>query len=90
VDELSAAAGLVPQVKYLIRRLKMTEAQELAQFALTSESASEILSRAQALVQNIARLCLRAGTECTRCGGKVLSSDSPAPIQRLNDSTVIA
>ena len=60
VDELSAAAGLVPQVKYLIRRLKMSEAQELAQFALTSESASEILSRAQALVQNIAPALLES------------------------------
>ena len=34
VDELSAAPPLVPQVKFLIRRLKMTEARELAEFAL--------------------------------------------------------
>jgi len=54
VDELSAAPGLVPQIKFLIRRLKMTEARELAEFALNSESAAEILARAQELAQRVA------------------------------------
>jgi phosphotransferase system enzyme I (PtsI) len=54
VDELSAAPPLVPPVKFLIRRLKLTEAQELARFALESESASEILARCQDLAQQIA------------------------------------
>lgn len=54
VDELSATPSLVPAIKYLIRRLKMSEAKELAQFALQSESGAEILARCQALVQKIA------------------------------------
>lgn len=54
VDELSAAPPNVPQVKYLIRRLKMDEARKLAEFALGCESGAEILSRATALVEKIA------------------------------------
>ena len=51
VDELSVAAPLVPQIKFLIRRLKWDEARQLAEFALQCESGSEILSRAQALAR---------------------------------------
>jgi phosphotransferase system enzyme I (PtsI) len=54
VTELSAAPAVVPQIKYLIRRLKMTEAQALAEFALQCESASEILARCRKLVQQVA------------------------------------
>jgi len=54
VDELSAAPPLVPPVKFLIRRLKMTEAKDLAEFALNCESASEILVRCQELAHQIA------------------------------------
>jgi phosphoenolpyruvate-protein kinase (PTS system EI component) len=54
VDELSAAPSVVPQVKFLIRRLKMTEARELAEFALACDSSSEILGRTQTLARNIA------------------------------------
>jgi phosphotransferase system enzyme I (PtsI) len=54
VDELSAAPPLVPQVKYLIRRLKLTEAKEVAAFALNCESASEILARCQDISRQIA------------------------------------
>ncbi len=54
VDELSAAPGLVPQVKYLIRRLKLSEARALAELALKSESASEILAHAQQLLKRVA------------------------------------
>jgi phosphoenolpyruvate-protein phosphotransferase (PTS system enzyme I) len=54
VDELSAAPPLVPAIKFLIRRLKMSEARELATFALESESASEILGRCQELSRRIA------------------------------------
>jgi len=54
VDELSAAPPLVPAVKFLIRRLKIGEAKELADFALQSESAAEILSRCQELARQIA------------------------------------
>jgi phosphotransferase system enzyme I (PtsI) len=54
VDELSAAPSLVPQVKFIIRRLKLSEAKELAEFALNCESASEILARCQELARQIA------------------------------------
>jgi phosphotransferase system enzyme I (PtsI) len=54
IDELSAALPLVPQVKFLIRRLKMEEAKQLAAFALDSESAAEILARCQELARQIA------------------------------------
>lgn len=54
VDELSAAPALVPPVKFLIRRLKLSEAQELARFALDCESAVEILARCQELAREIA------------------------------------
>jgi phosphoenolpyruvate-protein phosphotransferase (PTS system enzyme I) len=54
VDELSAAPPLVPQVKYMVRRLKAAEAKQLAEFALDCESGSEILSRCQALARHAA------------------------------------
>jgi phosphotransferase system enzyme I (PtsI) len=54
VDELSAAPPLVPPVKFLVRRLKMSEARELAEFALKNESGAEILARCQSLAREIA------------------------------------
>lgn len=54
VDELSASAALVPAVKFIIRRLKMDEARQLADFALNCESGSEILARCQTLASSIA------------------------------------
>ena len=54
VDELSAAPPLVPQVKFILRRLKLAEAKELAAFALNCEAASEILARCQDLARQIA------------------------------------
>ncbi len=51
VDELSAAPPVVAQVKYIIRRLKLTEAQALADFALQSDSPSAICARCQELAQ---------------------------------------
>jgi phosphotransferase system enzyme I (PtsI) len=54
VDELSAAPPLIAPVKFLIRRLKLAEARELAEFALNSESAGEILARCQDLARKIA------------------------------------
>jgi phosphotransferase system enzyme I (PtsI) len=54
VTELSAAPGSVPQIKYLIRRLKMAETEALAEFALQCESAGEILTRCRKLVQQVA------------------------------------
>ena len=54
IDELSAAPSLVPSLKFLIRRLKMSEARALAAFALECESASEILAHCQELAREIA------------------------------------
>ena len=54
VDELRAAPPLVPPVKYLIRRLKLSEAKELADFALSSESSTDILRRSQELARQVA------------------------------------
>jgi len=54
VNELSVAVGAVPEVKFLIRRLKMSEARALAQFALGCDSASEIQSRCESLAHAVA------------------------------------
>jgi phosphotransferase system enzyme I (PtsI) len=54
VDELSAAPPLVPPLKFLIRRLKLSEAKELADFALGCEVGAEILVRCQQLARRIA------------------------------------
>jgi len=51
IDELSAAPTVVAQVKYIIRRLKLSEAQALAEFALQCESPSEIYARCQELAR---------------------------------------
>ena len=45
VDELSAAPAVLDQVKYMIRRVKLEEARELAAFALASESPTQIFAR---------------------------------------------
>ncbi len=45
VDELSAAPAVLDEVKYIIRRVKLDEARELAAFALASESPTEIFAR---------------------------------------------
>ena len=54
VDELSAAPPTVPQLKFLIRRLKISEARQLAAFALQCESSAEILARCIELAHRIA------------------------------------
>jgi phosphotransferase system enzyme I (PtsI) len=54
VDELSAAPAVVPQVKFILRRLKLEEARALAEFALGCESGAQILTRAQELARQIA------------------------------------
>jgi phosphotransferase system enzyme I (PtsI) len=45
VDELSAAPPVIDEVKYIIRRIKFSEAQALADFALQCESPTEIFAR---------------------------------------------
>jgi phosphoenolpyruvate-protein phosphotransferase (PTS system enzyme I) len=54
IKELSAAPSVVPQIKFLIRRLKIEEARQLADFALSCDSGGEILQRSEALAQKIA------------------------------------
>ncbi|HVM46716.1 MAG TPA: phosphoenolpyruvate--protein phosphotransferase [Candidatus Acidoferrum sp.] len=54
VDELSAAPPFVPHVKYMVRRLKLSDAKQLAAFALNSESASDVLARCQDLARQLA------------------------------------
>jgi phosphotransferase system enzyme I (PtsI) len=54
VHELSVSPSCLPKIKFLIRRLKMTEAKELADFALKCESGKEILQRSEALSREAA------------------------------------
>ena len=54
VDELSAAPTVVAQVKYIIRRLKLSEAQALAEFALQCESPADIHARCLELARQTA------------------------------------
>ena len=54
VDKLSAAPTVVAPVKYVIRRLKLSEAQSLAEFSCQSESPAEILTRCQQLARDTA------------------------------------
>ncbi len=54
IDEFSCAAPLIPQVKFLLRRLKLSEAQRLANEALECEDGVEILTRSQKLAKEVA------------------------------------
>jgi phosphoenolpyruvate-protein phosphotransferase (PTS system enzyme I) len=60
VDELSVAPSYLPQVKFLIRHLKLADAQELASWALRCESGADILTRAQEYVRRIAPMLFEA------------------------------
>lgn len=53
VDELSVSAGSVPRVKEVIRRIKLSEAQELAAASLHSSRARDIVAMLQALIRRI-------------------------------------
>lgn len=54
VDELSVTSSLLPSIKFLIRRLKLSEAKSLAEFALQCESGTEILQRSESMARQIA------------------------------------
>lgn len=54
VDELSAAPAVIDQVKYIIRRIKLDEARQLAEYALASESPTQILARCVAFARQTA------------------------------------
>ena len=49
VDELSVSPPEAPRIKFLIRRLKSSEARDLAAFALESEQPSAVLHRSHEL-----------------------------------------
>lgn len=51
VDELSAAPPLLPQIKFMIRRLKSQEIQSLRESIIDCDSSKEILERSQALAR---------------------------------------
>jgi phosphotransferase system enzyme I (PtsI) len=50
-DELSTAPGRVPAVKFMIRRVKHTDATALADFALNHENSSDILDHCRQLAR---------------------------------------
>jgi phosphotransferase system enzyme I (PtsI) len=54
VDELSVAPLNVPRIKYLIRRIKLSEAKDVAQCALKCETPQEITSHCLVYVQKVA------------------------------------
>lgn len=54
VDELSAAPALVPPVKFMIRRVKLSEARQLAEFALQSDNGTDVLKEAEKFARSIA------------------------------------
>jgi phosphotransferase system enzyme I (PtsI) len=54
VHELSIAPSCLPRIKFLIRRLNMAEAKEVAEFALQCQSGREILERSEALARKAA------------------------------------
>lgn len=53
VDELSIAAANLPRVKEVIRRIKLSEAQELAAATLHATRSREVLAMLNALIQRI-------------------------------------
>ncbi len=54
VDELSMSASAVPLVKDVVRKLRYSQAEELAQTVLERESAFEISEQCRALVSRVA------------------------------------
>jgi phosphotransferase system enzyme I (PtsI) len=53
LDELSVGAASLPRVKEVIRRIKLSEAQELAAATLHANSSREVLAMLNALLQRI-------------------------------------
>lgn len=54
VDELSAAPASVPRIKHLVRRCRISEARELAEWSLEQSSGGPVLARAQELARRLA------------------------------------
>jgi phosphotransferase system enzyme I (PtsI) len=51
VHELSVTPALIPAVKFLLRRLRLSEAREIAQFALGCSAGLEIHQRSREIAQ---------------------------------------
>jgi phosphoenolpyruvate-protein kinase (PTS system EI component) len=47
VHELSVTPALIPAVKFLLRRLRMSEARDIARWALGCSAGAEILQRSR-------------------------------------------
>jgi signal transduction protein with GAF and PtsI domain len=58
---LSAALPVVPQIKYLIRRVSLEKARMLAEFALSSESGGDVLERCLEFMNEVAPGLLEQG-----------------------------
>jgi phosphotransferase system enzyme I (PtsI) len=54
VDEFSVSASLVPVVKDVIRKLRFSEAETLADEVLRQESASDVMKQCRTLVGRVA------------------------------------
>ncbi len=52
-DELSTSPSMVPEIKHLIRKLTLSEAKALADWALTCESGPQIYERCTALARRL-------------------------------------
>ena len=62
VDELSMSTGSLPQIKYLIRRLKRSDAEALAEKALTTGDSADILSATEACARRVAPALFETST----------------------------
>lgn len=63
VTELSVAPLNVPQIKYLIRRLKMSAVRELTASAMNCDSGGEIVARCEAYTRQVAPALFEVPTE---------------------------
>jgi len=54
VHELSVTPALIPAVKFLLRRLRLSEAREIADFALRCNTGLEIHRRSRELAKTAA------------------------------------
>jgi phosphotransferase system enzyme I (PtsI) len=54
LDEFSVAPAIVPMVKDAIRSISFDQARKLADSALKSETASEVLSHCRRLMRDVA------------------------------------
>jgi phosphoenolpyruvate-protein kinase (PTS system EI component) len=54
VEELSASPGAIPLVKEVIRRIRYSEAQDLAEAARSMATGAEVLGQCRDLVRRVA------------------------------------